>query len=499
MPNPTFQPRQDRFADRFSDVLRAIAVTAFLIHAHAVGAVLPSGPEIAVSVNGQLHSQNDELADLGEMLVGKPNTVRLQIVNSGDATLHVTSIRFGGNDGADIQLSDPDDSFSVSPTALARGRGRSVDLVFTPSHEGTELGVMSIANDSATPIFKLRFRATGVVRPILQLSVNGQVIDNGGTFDFGSISQAQARSGTNIHSLELRNIGNQNLSILGRTTTGKFGVDSLTFPNSTFTLAPDQTRVSSVSFGVFGDIIGPGLKEGDLTINTNEIQSPFTLHLKVNVLGPRIDIRFNDVSALSTGGHDFGSVFVGQTASVTLTIASIGSETLTGRLAIGSPTNTQDFQLGAPNLNFSLAPGEIFTSPLTVTPSALGSVTAFLTVESNAGSFSLQLVANGIEPSQTPPDNGSIGNPSPPVTNQPTAPDDAAASTTGDSGNTLPNENKDDLNRLASPGANEAAAPESDSDGAVVSVAPPGVCGFGSAAMLPMMAVALCGMRRKMG
>src|SRR5207244_2369430 len=210
--------------------LSAIVLAAVLGNAHAARAAIPAGPEIAVSVSGQLHSQNDELADLGEMLVGKPNTVRLQLVNSGDATLHVTSIRLGGNDGADFQLSDPDDSFWVSPTVLTRGRGRAVDLVFTPSHEGTELGVMSIANDSTTPIFKLRFRATGVVRPVLQLRVDGQVIGNGGTFDFGSITRDQARSGTILHSLDLKNVGNAALTITSRSATDKFGVDSLTFP-----------------------------------------------------------------------------------------------------------------------------------------------------------------------------------------------------------------------------------------------------------------------------
>src|SRR5262249_15854850 len=130
------------------------------------------------------------------------------------------------------------------------------------------------------------------------------------------------------------------------------GVDSLSFPNSTFTIAPDQARFCSLSFGVFGDVIGPGPKDGDLVINLDPAPSTFTLHLKVLVLGPRMEIRVDDVSVSGTGGRDFGPVVVGQTASKNLTIASIGTEALTGHFDVTTLGPTQVFQLGTANRDF---------------------------------------------------------------------------------------------------------------------------------------------------
>jgi hypothetical protein len=82
-------------------------------------------------------------------------------------------------------------------------------------------------------------------------------------------------------------------------------------------------------------------------------------------------------------------------------------------------------------------------------------------------------VIDACEPAVTPPGSPTIA---------PGTPDNGLVGTDPSAGTTDPS-------RLISPGGNEAATPQDDSTVPVVSASP---CGIGSAAMLPMMALAFC-------
>jgi hypothetical protein len=180
--------------------------------------------------------------------------------------------------------------------------------------------------------------------------------------------------------ITLQNGGNASVTISAANVTGAgFGASGLTLPMS---IAAGQRAAFNV---VFAPNV-PGNATGSISLISDARNSP--LVISANGTG----FAATALLSASTSALDFGSVLVGSSLSlgVTLTNAGNANVTISNVLATGT-----GFAVNGAGANTVLTPGQTAALNVTFAPSALGAATGSISVSSSAGALAISLSGNG--------------------------------------------------------------------------------------------------------
>ncbi|WP_158501504.1 choice-of-anchor D domain-containing protein [Vitiosangium sp. GDMCC 1.1324] len=325
-----------------------------------------AAPNPAVTLTGRGVKPNfsvspTELA-FGEQRVETSNTKTVTLSNTGSGPILITAISLTGSS-----------AFSFTPGApftLGAGQSQNLAVKFSPTAESSVSGTLTITTDYGPTLnASVTLSGTGV-RPSFSIDPR--------TISFGE--QPVGTLSTN-RLVTVANNGSGTLQIKSITiSSGPFSVT----PSTPFSLGQNASQALSVTFNPT-DL---GSVTGTLTLTTNDPVEP-TVNVSLSGTGVRPTL------GLSTTSVGFGVQPVGTTSpsqKVTLTNTGNGTLRITS-IVVGRPFTV------TPNLPFDLLPGTSQDLSVTFSPTALGSVSATLTFNTNdptKPNVTINLSGNGV-------------------------------------------------------------------------------------------------------
>jgi hypothetical protein len=166
--------------------------------------------------------------------------------------------------------------------------------------------------------------------------------------------------------------------------SGAFTVALGTCPSVGSTLAAGSSCTLVVTFTP----VGSGVLNGTLSLSTDATQLPLTISLSGIAAVAQLQVV--------PGVLGFGSVAVGASSNLGLTLTNTGTAMLTGIAGVLSGVNAGDFAVTVPCSVTSLAPGQGCTETVTFRLSVMGARTATLTIASSDPSGPAVIALSGI-------------------------------------------------------------------------------------------------------
>ncbi|MBI3951626.1 MAG: choice-of-anchor D domain-containing protein, partial [Acidobacteria bacterium] len=306
--------------------------------------VQPPAPDIDVSPTS---------LDFGSVTVGQSADRTLTVRNLGNASLTVNSIT---SSNPRFSLVSPTVPFTVAASASV-----TVTARFSPNAAGSQTGTLSIAsNDPDEATVNVSLVGNGVPPPAPDIDVTPT------SLDFGNVTLGQSSNLT----LTVRNLGNATLTVNSITSSNsQFFVASPALP---FTVTAGASVTVTVSFKPFAT----DAQTGTLSINSND---PDESTVNVSLTGRGVQPPAPDIDVTPTS-LDFGSVTVGQSKDLALTVRNLGNATLTINAITSS--NSQ-FSVIAPSTPFTVTAGGSIAFTVRFTPTTAGAQTSTLSIASN--------------------------------------------------------------------------------------------------------------------
>jgi hypothetical protein len=313
--------------------------------------------------------------DFGPVEIGQSSTpVAFDVENVGEADLVLTAITSGSS------------RFSISdspplPVDIGPGGSETFTVIYNSTDIGQFSGTLSVySNDPDDNPFTFSVMGEAAL-PDLQVLRSGTPIGDGSpnAHDFGTVLVGDASPPVTF---TIANEGDAPLHLGGMSfVSGDLsdfshddtGISSPVLPGGstvfTLTFAPTATGSRSATFSIQSD---------------DPYKDPYTF----TVWGqgepkiPDILLRRGSTSLPSgTSSHDFGTVLLGQSSSVQLTVRNTG----TGVLSVSDIyTSSGEFTItGAPALPFTVAPGSNRYFTLNFTPATAGMKSETLSITSD--------------------------------------------------------------------------------------------------------------------
>lgn len=191
------------------------------------------------------------LTEIGLSKVGLPRNGSVVISNDGDDTLHITSIALGTTkQEAKFQMSN------ASPVNLLPSQTRTVNFIYTPTAEGTDLAdLIIISDDPSTTTKTVAITGKGGLPKMAQPTID--------TIRFGNVRFGS--SATNTNDLLINNTGTFDLII----TSIDVSPSQFTLVNKPSSVGPKSSSSATVKFtpSAVGPFVGMAIIKGDDTGN----------------------------------------------------------------------------------------------------------------------------------------------------------------------------------------------------------------------------------------
>lgn len=281
------------------------------------------------------------------------------ITNSGADSLNVTSAIFSGTDAA---------SFTVTalPPKIAPGENGAFTVTFTPTRTGSHTATLNIESDGGAG--QIIFTGTGVT-PVLQVLP-------------GTLNFTTGITTTSYDTIYVTNTGTDSLIVSEIIISG---VNAANFNLSTPT--PFEVEVGeNVKLPVAFSPTVIGAYTAQVTIQS--------------------DGGIGQVSLVGTGSQavvqvvpttlPFGSVTIGSSSTDSVTVINGGSVILNITSIVLGGANPGQFSTNP--AAFSLAPATSRKVPVTFSPTAAGTFSASLVINSNGGNPTVSLSGSGVTP-----------------------------------------------------------------------------------------------------
>jgi hypothetical protein len=322
----------------------------------AIGAVLPPEGYAAPGTGTPAISVTPTSLDFGPVAAGQSRDLTVTVRNTGNAMLSVSAI------------SASNARFSATPTGafeVAAGASRDVTVRFSPTAAGAQTGTLTVASNGGSGTVSLSGSGTAASAAAIAVEPT--------SLDFGSVTVGQTRE----LPITVRNTGNAMLSMSAITASNaRFSAT----PAGAFDLAPGATREVTVRFSP----TAAGAQLGTLTVASNGGTATVSL-AGTGTAAPTA------VLAVDPRSLDFGSVTVGQTRELPITVRNSGNATL----SINAIGRSNPLFTATPGGAFDLAPGASREVSVRFSPTAAGAQTGTLTIVSNAGSANVALIGTG--------------------------------------------------------------------------------------------------------
>jgi hypothetical protein len=208
------------------------------------------------------------LTDIGLSKVGLPRNGSLVISNDGDDTLHITSITLGTTkQEAKFQMSN------ASAVNLIPSQTRTVNFVYTPTAEGTDLAdVIIVSDDPSTPSKTVAVTGKGGLPKMAKPTVD--------TIRFGNVRFGGSATNTD---LLINNSGTFDLNV----TEVAVSPSQFTLVNKPSSVGPKASSSVSLKFtpSAIGPFVGMAIIKGDDAGNPSD-----TVYLSGTGTDSKVDI-----------------------------------------------------------------------------------------------------------------------------------------------------------------------------------------------------------------
>lgn len=316
---------------------------------------------------------------LGEVELGAERTRSLRIRNTGTADLSITSLEItSAADGAFALSNPPSLPVNVTPGAEVTVRVR-----YRPLIVGSVTGALRVfSNAEATPAVTVALSGTGVPQPVPEMEVSRSSISFGAV----QVPAPGASAVTVTKSVQIRNTGNVNLMLTA------LGIESSVGTEFTLKSAPTMpavlTPLAAVNVEVQYRPETIGTVTGALHIRSNADNiSDVTVALN----GTGVSVSLPQIIA-STPALAFGEMQVGSSRMLEVSLTNTGTATLT--LLTATVSGNAAFTLQqAPTFPVMVSPNASVALRMQYQPSAEGSVTGVLEIESDADNTPNLIVA----------------------------------------------------------------------------------------------------------
>ena len=291
----------------------------------------------------------------------QPQTLTLS--NTGTVPIHISTIR-----------TTPDYTVQNNCTTIILSASCLLIVTFTPQPSAspaastTRISAIEITSDASTALEFISLLGTATPSPLTISPI---------ALDYGSVQLGA----TSTLPLQITNTSTTPATFNNITTTGDYTVTG-TCPTPGNTLAPTASCTEQITFTP----AQTGTRTGTIGIATS--LSALPINAPLTGIGVQSHLQITP-SALS-----FGSIAIGASANLTLTLANTGTAPV-NNLAL---TLTGDYAVTIPCSTTTLTPGSSCPITVTFTPTTLGARTGTLTIAStDANSPTLvPLTGNGV-------------------------------------------------------------------------------------------------------
>jgi Abnormal spindle-like microcephaly-assoc'd, ASPM-SPD-2-Hydin/CARDB len=346
--NGAIQSRQ--FA--LESILRALSgVIALLVILVTSGCVGVTGKGTTPTVTGVAVEISPSSVTFGNVTVGQSATQTVTLTNNGTEMLTISGISVAGTG---FTASGPHLPLSLSP-----GQSASISAAFKPTAGDADTGKITITSNAVGSPSLVDLSGAGTTAATLTATPN--------SIAFGSVAVGSAATQT-IH---LANIGGESVTISKMAFSGTgVSVSGLTVPMK---LAAGQTANLTVTYKP----VDAGTLTGSLSITSNASDPTM-------VIGLNATATLSKLAATLTATPNsiaFGSVAVGSEATQTIHLENTGNEAATISKMTISGSGVSVSGMTAP---MTLAAGQTANLTVTYKPASAGTLTASLSITSNA-------------------------------------------------------------------------------------------------------------------
>ncbi len=349
-------------------VLASDSQSKYYFHNYLVLGGIPE-PDIAVTPASH---------DYGSINEGSSASQGFLIENLGTADLNVTATSLTGGDAAEFAITSGGGSFTLAP-----GGTRTVAVSFNPLSGGAKSAALSIAsNDPNEDPLNVALGGTGV-------ALAADIASTPDSLGYGDVVVNTSSSLT----LQILNQGIQDLNVSATSLIGTDAADfSIDSGDGSFLVTPNGSHDIGISFHP----VALGTKNATLRVSSNDPdEDPFDLSLGGNaVQQPQPDITLTPTS------HDYGTIFLTQSAANTFEIRNDGNADLnvSGSTLLG--IDAGEFNIDGGGGSFTLAPAGIHLIDVSFSPTSVGTKSATLRISSDdpdEDPFDVSLAGTGEE------------------------------------------------------------------------------------------------------
>jgi hypothetical protein len=295
----------------------------------------------------------------GNVVVGQSSTQSVQLTNTGTTNVIINLATVAGN------------GFGISglslPKTLTGGQSLSFDVQFAPTATGAASGSITFTDNAPTSPQTVTLIGSGV-------SASSTLTANPGSVSFGNVSVGS----NGQQKITLTNNGSTSttISAIGASGTG-FTTVGVSTP---VTLAASQSTSFIAQFAP----TTAGSASGSITITSNANDS--TISIPLTGTGVQGSLAANPSSI------NFGSLLVGASGSVSVTLTNSGTSSVT--ISQGSASGT-GFSMTGLSVPTTLTAGQTTTFTAKFSPTVAGAVAGSISILSNAPSSPLTIALTG--------------------------------------------------------------------------------------------------------
>src|SRR5471032_59007 len=296
------------------------------------------------------------------------------LTNTGSAALNVGTITLGGTAAGDFLLSG---GSCDAGAALAPGAGCSVGAAFRPTAAGVRTATINVTHNATGGISTVSLSGTGnaTPQPTIALSASG--------INFGALL---AGTPSAEQTLNVSNSGQAPLTFsaigVGGTNAGIFTL------GGSCAVATPVAPGASCSVTLLATPTAAGAFSASLTLASNASNGSAVVGLSGSAAAPAPALTATPSIIV------FGSQTIATAAAMqNVTLANSGNVAL--NLTSITVSGAASVTLGANNCGANLAPGASCVVPVLFAPTVAGSVSATLSVTSNAAPLQVNISGSG--------------------------------------------------------------------------------------------------------
>jgi hypothetical protein len=292
-------------------------------------------------------------------------TQTVTLTNTGTTLLSVNGI-----------IAPADFTTTSGCATVLPGASCNLSVTFTPTTASTAAMRANAIEISTNATAALDFISVVGTAGTSQLQLSPTTVQFG-TVDVGSTGTA---------TVTVTNVGTAPVIFYGETATTGFTASAGTCPPAGGSLAVGASCTVSVSFTP----TAAGMATGTMSLSSSAGSQPLTVQLTATAAEASINV--------TPGALNFGTITVGASGSLSLTVTDTGSAPLLNIASTISGSNAANFAVTAP-CPAALQPGTSCTLSVSFTPTSAGADSSTLNLSSSAGSLPLtvQLTGNAIE------------------------------------------------------------------------------------------------------